>query len=320
MPQPNLPLHRRSAYDVTDVVCTTDPEAVGRSVAALFMDLYGPTRSGRMLERVFADCAALFRGQHPSFHRCDTEYHDLQHTLDVALAMARLMDGHERSARRSFPLGDRLFVLGVATALFHDIGYLRRIKDSKHRFGAEYTKQHVGRGARFLQKYLGQIGLPDLARVGADLLHFTGYERPVEQIRLPGAEFRLLGNMLGTADIIAQMSDRCYLEKCRDRLYPEFELGGIAGAQSPLFRSPEQLLAKTPDFYRGALHRLRDTLSGVYTCAEGHFGGQNLYIEAIEQNMRYAARMSADAGADWLRRQPPPSLAAPSAEDEGPLA
>jgi hypothetical protein len=40
--------------------------------------------------------------------------------------------------------------------------------------------------------------------------------------------FRRLGNMLGTADIIAQMADRCYLEKCRDRLFPEFVAGGLA--------------------------------------------------------------------------------------------
>ena len=39
-----------------------------------------------------------------------------------------------------------------------------------------------------------------------------------------------LGHLLGTADMIAQMADRCYLEKCRDRLYPEFVLGGVAVA------------------------------------------------------------------------------------------
>ena len=37
-----------------------------------------------------------------------------------------------------------------------------------------------------------------------------------------------VGHLLGTADMIAQMADRCYLEKCRDRLYAEFVLGGVA--------------------------------------------------------------------------------------------
>ena len=48
---------------------------------------------------------------------------------------------------------------------------------------------------------------------------------------VPPGVYRLLGNMLGSADIIAQMSDRCYLEKCRDRLFPEFVWGGLASAQ-----------------------------------------------------------------------------------------
>ncbi len=65
--------------------------------------------------------------------------------------------------------------------------------------------------------------------VATKIVHFTGYEvqfdpdparRPA---RSPG---RSLDRFTG--DLIAQMSDRCYLEKCRDRLYPEFVLGGIA--------------------------------------------------------------------------------------------
>lgn len=303
--------HRRNAFDVSDEVDTTDAEAVAAAVGDIFRARYDQAASARLLSRMFRECTALFRGQNPAFHACDTAYHNLQHTLDVTLAMARLMDGHERRQAAGPRLGERLFLLGVATALFHDIGYLRRVKDSKHVNGAEYTQQHVGRSARFVSMYLRQLGLGDLSGVAADLVHFTGYERGVDGIRLPGPEYRLLGNMLGSADIIAQMSDRCYLEKCRDRLYPEFELGGLAGAGSALFASPSQLLRKTPDFYRGALHRLQDTLAGVYQCAETHFGGQNLYLEAIEQNMRHARRIGDDGDIEALRRQPPPSFCGP---------
>ena len=38
----------------------------------------------------------------------------------------------------------------------------------------------------------------------------------------------LIGHILGTADLNAKMSDRCYLEKCLDRLYPKFVLDGLA--------------------------------------------------------------------------------------------
>ena len=75
--------------------------------------------------------------------------------------------------------------------------------------------------------------------------------------------------MLGTADIIAQMSDRCYLEKCRDRLYPEFVAGGLAHSGSgevpstAKFLSAEDLLRKTPDFYRIAQQRLTGQLDSA---------------------------------------------------------
>ena len=39
---------------------------------------------------------------------------------------------------------------------------------------------------------------------------------------------RCLGSLLGTADLMAQLADVDYLRKCRDHLYEEFELGGIA--------------------------------------------------------------------------------------------
>src|SRR5436305_372085 len=80
--------------------------------------------------------------------------------------------------------------------------------------------------------------------VAGSIVHFTGYERPVATIRVPHPIFKLVGSLLGTADIIAQMSDRCYLEKCRDRLYPEFVTGGIARRRTEqgeevVFSSPE---------------------------------------------------------------------------------
>src|SRR6266850_2571814 len=92
----------------------------------------------------------------------------------------------------------------------------------------QHTLKHVTRGARFLAEYLTKLGLAKLAPAASRVIHFTGYERPALKIRVPNPTFRLLGNMLGTADIIAQMADRCYLEKCRDRLFLEFVEGGLA--------------------------------------------------------------------------------------------
>jgi len=226
--------------------------------------------------------------------------------LDVTLAMARLMDGYQRGGRNGYPaLTKDFFLVGVLAALFHDFGYLRRRGDHKHRHGAEYTLVHVSRGASFLRGYMRDLGVAEnLAAAASTLVHFTGYERAVETIRLPDEALKRVGLMLGTADIIAQMADRCYLEKCRDRLYPEFVLGKLGG-----FTSGEDLVLKTPRFYEGACRRLEDKLGRSYDYAARHFGGPNLYLEAMRRNIDYAqAVVKSGEVAQRLRRQPPKTL------------
>lgn len=303
-------MESRNNFDVTNQVNTTDPVSVNGEVSRIFVALY-PKASTHVLSRSSKDLVRLHHGDYPGYRACDTSYHDLQHTLDVTLAMARLMDGYERSRDRTDTLGPRLFGFGIVTALFHDIGYLRRATDTRHKNGAEYTLQHVTRGARFLEEYLSELGMAKLGPLAAQIVHFTGYERPVQKIRLPNLTFRLLGNMLGTADIIAQMADRCYLEKCRDRLFVEFVEGGLAARDeadnrpSVRFTSAEDLVLKTPSFYRTAMARLDDQLAGAYHYAETHFGGRNLYIETIDKNIRFATEVAKQRDLSLLRRSLP---------------
>jgi hypothetical protein len=303
---------RRNDHDVTDRVRTTDPHEVVAEVMRLFRDLYDAPPA--TIEHAFADLARLYRGEHPEYLPCDTEYHDIQHVLDVTLAMARLMDGYERSRNGSPRLPAACFALGVITALFHDFGYLRRRADHRHRYGAEYTITHVSRGSRYLRRYLPRVGLRRYTNVGATLVHYTGYERPAETIPVNDTLLRRVGHMLGTADIIAQMSDRCYLEKCRDRLYPEFVLGGLTrktlpgGRTQVMFESGDDLVRKTPGFYRNAAKRLDLQLARAYEYAEQHFRGQNLYVEEMQKNVRYAQALADAASTDMLRRTPPSTL------------
>jgi hypothetical protein len=152
--------------------------------------------------------------------------------------------------------------------------------------------------------------MEDFADVASAILHFTGYEVPVAQIKVPHPIFRLIGSLLGSADIVAQMADRCYLEKCRDRLYPEFLAGGItvrrteAGGEEVVFASGEDLLRKTPGFFKNAARRLDVDLGGMHQYAQHHFGGPNLYMEAVAQNIRFVEQQ-ADQPEIVLRRQPP---------------
>ncbi len=299
--------------DVSKQVRTTESAEVNREVDRIFLNLY-PKSSTYMLDRAFSDVDRLYRGEFAGYQPCNTAYHDIQHVLEVTLAMARLIDGYERSRIGVEPVDAKLFQLGIVTALFHDCGYIVRDQDGPERNGAEFTLTHVSRGSQFLKEYLPKLGMADLAQVASDLIHFTGYERPVATIQVPGLIYRLLGNLLGSADIIAQMADRCYLEKCRDRLYPEFLAGGLTQRRKPdgsvelVYASGADLVHKTPSFYTGATKRLDGDLEGVHGLVEKHFGGQNLYLEELHKNIDFARSIAHETDASILKRKPPETL------------
>ena len=299
---------RRNDFDVTNRIQTTDVVAVQRETARLFRLLY-PGAAYIAMDRAFADVAKIYAGQYPGLQACDTGYHNLQHVMDVTLAMARLMDGYERSREDAPALGVRFFQLGLIAGLFHDIGYLRKTDDTTAKCGAEYTLSHISRGAEFLLVYMPEIGLADWAEEAAELIHFTGFEKRVADILVKDPVLRMVGSLLGSADIIAQMSDRCYLEKCRDRLYPEFVAGGIAVKKTTrgdevVFHSGDDLVNKTPAFFESAVNRLEQDLGGAYNYAATHFGGFNLYMHAVTKNVHFAKEIS-EKGAHLLRRTPP---------------
>jgi hypothetical protein len=140
--------YRGNDYDVSARFNTTNPQIVNAEIDRIYLALY-PAATTQHLDHAFRDLARLYRGEFPGYHGCDTPYHNLQHVLEVTLAMARLVDGYERAGGGRQPFGNSLFRLGVITALFHDVGFLRKRKDHMHKNGAEYTATHVARGARF---------------------------------------------------------------------------------------------------------------------------------------------------------------------------
>lgn len=279
--------------DVSGTVDVTDVQAVRDAVLAIITGRY-PGVEFAILERLFSDFAALYRGELAGFLACDTSYHDIQHVLDVTLAMARLIDGFEADHPAVDQLGPELAVTGIIVALFHDSGYIRRQGETGISNGAEYTRIHVSRSARFMAEYLPSIGRSDIVGLTEKLVHFTGYEFAPDEIELDNDKLRALGCMVGTADVIAQMADPAYLEKCRDRLFPEFEVGGIArqvlpdGTEQVMYSSAEDLLRKTPSFIKTTItNRLDGHFGGLYRHVESHFGGANLYMDALERNCQH---------------------------------
>ena len=302
--------HRRSDYDVTNTVQVSSATAVTRAVCELFAAEW----PGVDLEPISASLAtieALFTGRMPGYNGVDTIYHDRQHTLDVVLAMARLLVGYERSVPVDERLGPERATVGVVTAVFHYSGYIRETADPLKN-GAEYTSSHVTRSAHFLSRYLPTIGLGHWVPVATRIVHFTGYEIPLSSIEVDDWRDRKVGHLLGTADLIAQMADRCYLEKCRDRLYPEFVLAGVAtgrgsdGSLRVRYGSGLDLLRQTPEFVRQTTaERLDGEFQGAYHYLEKLFEGQNPYMTAIQQHLSFLRQVLKTDNWPLLRRNPP---------------
>ncbi|MGH6630717.1 MAG: hypothetical protein ACREB3_13385, partial [Burkholderiales bacterium] len=164
-------------------------------------------------------------------------------------------------------------------------------------------------------------GLGNWAPVATRIVHFTGYEIPLELVRVADARDRLVGHLLGTADMLAQMADRCYLEKCRDRLYAEFVLGDVAvhagsDGMKVLYGSGLDLLRQTPKFISTTIdNRLGKAFDHAYRHVEPLFGGDNPYMNAIRLNVEYLGALTRGSRWPMLRRNPPVFTVDPNAMD-----
>jgi hypothetical protein len=300
---------RRSHYDVTNTVCIADPHEVSDVVCGILERLY-PRADLAPVRSAFDTFTRLYAGILPGYHGCDTWYHDVQHSLDCTLALARLIDGHERSVPRRSRIGERRARLGVICALFHDSGYIRRYDEAQFHNGAEFTFYHVTRSANFLADFLPRVGFVREAKLASRLVHFTGYEIALSKINVRDPLDRRLGFMLGTADLIAQMADRCYLEKCRNYLFHEFQACGLAapgipGGPAPVYKSPDDLLRRTPEFIDSLFkERLDGYFRKAYRYMAVHFNGINPYMLAIEKHAEHLRRIIAANQTDQLRRRP----------------
>ncbi len=309
-PLPVNARYRRSDYDVTNTVQVSSPDAVRDAVVDLFAATWPDCDLDRVA-RAVDDFARLFHGEMEGYLGVDTVYHDMQHSLDVVLAAARLLVGWERSVEPSARFGAERATMGLVVALFHDAGYIRLEGEADVANGAVFTRNHVTRGARFLASYLPQIGLDHWTPVATRVVHFTGYEVPFDRIRLGNPLDRKVGHLLGTADLLAQMADRCYLEKCRDRLYAEFVLGGIAtypGTEGIKvnYGSGLDLLRQTPHFVRSVIRdRLEAAFEHSYRYLQAVFDGRNPYMEAIDRNVAFLRELMRNQRWPMLRRKPP---------------
>ncbi len=277
-------------FDVTGRVKVSDPRSVEVEVLAIFRKLY-PDADLSLIEKGFDHFIRCYSGEHPDYHGVDTPYHDIHHVMDVCLACARLLAGYEMK-HKDQPLGLEKALLGFICALFHDAGYLRYKDDYETRHGAEYTRIHVSRSGLFLEHFLNDNGLSHLVEVAQTLVQFTGMELEISALKFEDESWLPIGYIIGTADLIAQMADSQYAQKCHSHLFTEFSIAGMTeketenGEIEVLYSDADDLIRKTPCFINDALEtRLKNYFSRSYEYAAVFFGGRNLYMEGIQKNL-----------------------------------
>src|SRR5262245_53378922 len=138
-------------------VDTKNLPVVCNEVVAVFRALF-TTDDPASIGDAFGWAEEAFGGRYADYQPIDAKYHDLEHTLQGALCLARLLEGYQRAGTRP-ALTPRIFELGVIAILLHDTGYLKR-KDDRQGTGAKYTLVHVTRSAEFAAALLKDKAFP----------------------------------------------------------------------------------------------------------------------------------------------------------------
>lgn len=271
---------------------TRVPGEVEREVIHTHSRLF-PTADRYFVQQAFGWLLDCFQGRVPGFQAIDARYHDLEHTLQGTLCLARMLKGrHEAGATPA--VDQRSFQLALLAILFHDTGYLKVTGDTEGT-GAKYTLIHVNRSADFAAAFLRPHGF-----AGADLLavqnmiRCTGVNADLGRIPFNSELERVLGFALASADLLGQMAALDYVDKL-PILFSEFEECAIfnSGRMSGTghFLDAQDLMRKTPGFWsRFVIPKLENDFQGIYHHLRIPFpDGPNPYVIRIEANLRTLA-------------------------------
>ncbi len=246
--------------------------------------LVNPSFDTSLLRQIHNDIARIFAGSFPGFLPSNTQYHNLVHTYSVALATARLLHGLTCSGQDiSIPVLEQ----ALYSAYFHDTGLLRETSDEVES-GAIYTKGHEERSVRFLSQYLNDNHCPaSLIEGCAAVISCTILALDPQTIAFPSPASRVAGFVVGTADLLAQMADRYYLERLPS-LFQEHQAGGLE-----IHNSDMELIRDTTFFYQNVVvPRLEKKFANTALVMQAHFASrwdlnEDLYASNIECNLTY---------------------------------
>lgn len=270
------------------VVDTRDLPAVRREVVGIWSEIF-PGRDAEVLVCAFEHLDTCFRGDNPKYQPIDVLYHDLEHTLQGTLCLARLLRGRHWAG--ATPAADAtLFRLGIVAVLLHDTGYLKRPGDTEGT-GAKYTPVHVIRSTEFAAECLAVKGFCAAEiRAIQNMIRCTGVGVDLEAITFQSEAERIVGYALATADLLGQMAANDYVDKL-PVLFEEFK---EAARFSPelhgeftQFVTAEDLMRNTPRFWTAYVWpRLNREFRGLYRFLEEPYpGGPNWYLDRIQANL-----------------------------------
>lgn len=274
---------------LSQLIDNSDPKNVIREVFRIFSCHY-PKKYFPPVRKCFRLALKLFQGRFTGYQACNTEYHNLSHTLDALLCATRILDGYN-IVEGVIPAS--VAVNLMRAALLHDCGYIQEDWDTEGT-GAKYTSNHVERSVDFLMKHKSILGITDSdGEQMSWIIKSTGISVNMDSIPFSSPEGKIAGTILGTADLLGQMADRVYLEKLLF-LYYEFREAGIRG-----FNTEYDIIRKTVDFYEVTRKKFEDDYMQMYQYVKYHFKerfdiDRNLYVEAIDRHIAYLRKIIAD--------------------------
>ena len=280
-------IHTPTPAEIGSLLAKNDPEdawVTALSIARRINPGYDPA----LARIVFDDVMRLFHGEYPGYCPIKTLYHNLPHTLGVFLCAARLMHAVHILGT---PISDDEITMVMMATLMHDVGYAQR-SDEETGTGAQFTLNHVSRGVKFMRHYLAERQFPHgLAESLEPMMLTTDRAISFSELAFPDERTRLLGQIVGTADLTGQMADRAYLEKLLF-LYLEFKEANFGN-----YQSIHDLLRQTQSFYATTRNKLEGDLGGLYTKLSFHFKDtlgmdKNYYLESIEKNIAYLSKIT----------------------------
>ncbi len=269
-------------------VDTRNLSAVQAEVESIFSSLF-PGNDGAFIAQSFGWTNEWFSGRYSGFQAIDARYHDLEHTLQGTLCLARLLRGRHLAEVRPV-MTPKAFQLGLLAILMHDTGYLKRVDDLDGT-GAKYTATHVRRSAEFARQFLREKGFnaTDTHSI-QNMIRCTGVNVDLSTIPFTSEIEKEVGFALGTADLLGQMAAADYVEKL-PVLYAEFaEAAAYTGSDSPkaiAFESAQDLMRHTPGFWQHYVWpKIERDFGGLYRFLSQPFPhGANAYLDAVLANI-----------------------------------